>query len=144
MTKRISVLSALILSAIVSVFVVVGVANATQQEAESQEQVNQNAVEIKTVDLGENGSGQCWQKFCYQFDLNAIEDLSLDIADTNNQHVYFNALKGDGESFTAGISDTAFVMTEKYSISKKTLQASSTDTLHFEITYQNAKFWFRY
>ncbi|MDO5427125.1 MAG: hypothetical protein Q4F54_05605 [Coriobacteriia bacterium] len=35
-------------------------------------------------------------------------------------------------------------MTETYLISEKTLHASSADTLHFEITYQNAKFWFRF
>lgn len=142
MKKRISVLCALMFSVIVSTVVVVGVANASQQENKTKE--SQNPIELKTVDLGETEASQCWQKFSYQFDLNAIEDLSLDIIDSNNQHVYFNILKSNEETFWAGISDKTFQMTDKYSISEKTLHANSGETLHFEIEYQNAKIWFRF
>ena len=144
MAKRISVLCALMLSVVVSVFIVVGVANASQQDAKTHEQESKNAVDIKTVDLGETGSGQCWQKFTYQFNLNEVEDLSLNISDTNNQQIYFNLIKIDENNFNAGISETAFEMSEKYSISNKTLSAIGQEALHFEIDYQNAKFWFRY
>lgn len=144
MAKRISVLCALVLSVVVSVFIVVGVANASQQDAKTHEQESKNAVEIKTVDLGETGSGQCWQKFTYQFNLNEVENLSLNISDTNNQQIYFNLIKIDENNFKAGLSETAFEMSEKYSISNKTLSAIGQEALHFEIDYQNAKFWFRY
>lgn len=87
MTKRITLLFTLMFSVITSVFLVYGIANTSRQEAPLSNQDKQNAIEVKTLDLGDAGINKCWQKFSYQFELNSIEDLSLDIADSSNQHI---------------------------------------------------------